>query len=168
MIVFDPTNKTRLYLTDINETIQNNLNKKEEFVIYSGNILERFFKGYKKDIKEAENFIQLIEKMFFLKKVKILPFDLSNEDFYRIVSFEKDYTYCLINLSLNYIFLKKMEKNIKTFRNFFKMLEKRDNKRENNDVFDFIKDFKKDFDFDFDLEIVTTKINEFINYCLTK
>ena len=74
MIVFDPSKVSKLKLSSINKKLQTLLEEdkaNKEVYFYSGDLLKSFLKKSNEEI-EQKKFIELIKKMFFLKKTKIV------------------------------------------------------------------------------------------------
>lgn len=150
MIVFNPSKTSNLKLASINELLKEGLKKNEEITVCSGNIIKIFLK---KNIEsdafcfstEQENFIELIKKLFFFKKAKILNFEKFNEiEISKIKNYYKgDIISYLVYFILSYLFLKKISKNINETDILLKELIKVD-RTFNYDLIDFIiKNFDK-------------------------
>ena len=101
MIVFDPSKVSKLKLSSINKKLQTLLEEdkaNKEVYFYSGDLLKSFLKKSNEEI-EQKKFIELIKKMFFLKKTKILTFKMTDEEIYKIITyFQGSYIYYLTNI----------------------------------------------------------------------
>lgn len=119
MIVFNPSGTSNLNLASINKILKEGLEKSEEITVYSGDIIKAFLK---KNIEKAsscfseeqETFVELIKKLFFLKKAKILNFEKIDEGeiSFIIKNYKGSYAKYLVYFILSYLFLKKISKNI--------------------------------------------------------
>jgi len=154
MIVFNPSRISNLNLTSINKILKEGLEKSEEITVYSGDIIKAFLK---KNIEKAsscfseeqETFVELIKKIFFLKKAKILNFEKFDKiEISKIKNYYKgDIIGYLVYFILSYLFLKKISKNVNEIDILLKELIKID-RTFNYDLIDFIiKNFdKNEFD----------------------
>lgn len=163
MIVFEPSKVSKLNLSSINKKLQTLLEEdkaNKEVYFYSGDLLKIFLKKSNKEI-EQKKFIELIKKIFFLKKTKILTFKMTDEEIYKIITyFQGSYIYYLTNILLSYFFLKKISKNINFIDVFFKEIKK--TKTESTiHLIAFIKDY---FDDEKDDELFEELVNGFILY----
>ena len=153
MIIFNPSKTSNLSLVSINEILKEGLEKNEEITFYSGNIMKVFLKrkvGRKRGedyhfSQEQKNFIELIKKLFFLKKAKILSFEKIDEnEVFMIKNYYKgEYTKYLAYFILSYLFLKKISKNINEIDILLKKITEID-KSISVEIIDFIiKNFDK-------------------------
>jgi hypothetical protein len=157
MITFNLSRSSNLSLDSINEILKEGLEKNEEIIFYSGDIIKIFLRENKNKNKKAfgcfspeqETFIELIKKIFFLKKAKILNFEKFDKiEISKIKNYYKgDIIGYLVYFILSYLFLKKISKNINETDILLKELIKID-RTFNYDIIDFIiKNFdKNEFD----------------------
>ena len=167
MIIFNPSRTFDISLDSINEMLKEGLKKNEETTFYSGNIIKTFLRENKNRkafgcfSPEQETFIELIKKIFFFKKAKILNFEKFDEtELFKIKNYKGDIIGFLMYLILSYLFLKKISKNVNEIDVFFREIKKI--KTESTiHLIAFIKDY---FDDEKDDELFEELVNGFILY----
>ena len=150
MIIFNPSRSSNISLDSINEMLKEGLKKNEEITFYSGSIIKTFLRENKNRkafgcfSPEQETFIELIKKIFFFKKAKILNFEKFDEtEFFKIKNYKGDIIGRLMYFILSYLFLKKISKSINETDILLKELIKID-RTFNYDIIEFIiKNFDK-------------------------
>ena len=122
MIVFEPSIALDMDLKSINEMLQTGLEKNELVYFCSGNIAKAFILAKKREQEqECKKFIERIKKIFFLKKAKLLPFKLNDNNLNKILYYNKEfYLKPLMYLLISYLFLEETKKNINFIDTFVK------------------------------------------------
>jgi len=163
MITFNLSRSSSLSLDSVNEILKEGLEKNEEIIFYSGDIIKIFLKDNSKNsdsfTPNQKIFIELIKKIFFLKKAEILNFEKFDEkEIFKFKKYkeEKNQICQLLYFILSYLFLKKISKNIKKTDVLLKKLIKID-RTFKYEILDFI--IKN-----FDENEINKLIKEFILY----
>ena len=160
MIVFEPSIALDMDLKSINEMLQTGLEKNELVYFCSGNIAKAFILAKKREQEqECKKFIELIKKIFFLKKAKLLPFKLNDNNLNKILYYNKEfYLKPLMYLLISYLFLEETKKNINFIDTFVKEIDLLDRKY-GLQLIMFIKKV-----FNYSDEKIEKVIDDFINF----
>ena len=157
MIVFEPSIALNMDLKSINEMLQTGLEKNELVYFYSGNIAKAFILAKKREQEqECKKFIELIKKIFFLKKAKLLPFKLNDNNLNKTP--KEFYLKPLMYLLMSYLFLEETKKNINFIDTFVKEIDLLDRKY-GLQLIMFIKKV-----FNYSDEKIERVIDDFINF----